>query len=105
MMTMSDLLEQSPELAALRDRLLVTDDAAASLGRQKLTALIFLLSGHLPLPSDRLIAEKAAIAMSGVLTEDFAPLMARHGFAPVKSTARTRYWRVRDVYRMMRGDE
>jgi hypothetical protein len=103
-MSVLRLLEKWPELEVLRDRLLATDPDARSLGRERLTLLLYSARTALPIPAGRLLPLPAAAAVTGLEIDDFLQLMADHGVAPARRTSRTSYFRAGDVYRVLEKD-
>jgi hypothetical protein len=96
----SDPLALWPELAAIRDRLLVVDESARAFGRRNLDILILTLRPYMPLPPGRLLVTDAAAALVGLYPEDFPLWATENGISPARMSGRgTCYWRAGDLYR------
>lgn len=101
---MKDLLTPWPELAALRDRLLVTDESARNFGRENLELLILAIRPYAKIPPDRLVVTTAAAALVGVYLEDFQDWARDHSVSAARNSKRgLDYWRAGDIYTAMSG--
>jgi hypothetical protein len=95
--SVGNLLRPWPELEVARDRLLGRDSDARSLGKEKLTLLIFAIRTSIAIPPDRMLSIPSAAAMCGIYEDEFLQFMADRQIAPVRVTDRTQYYRAGDI--------
>lgn len=100
-----DPLKPFPHLRALRDSLLARDPAATKAGAEVITRTLLAAALNVRLPDDRLVKTGDAIAMTGLEESDFFSLADREGVKPVRKLKSGYYWRARDIYHLVDGDD